>query len=462
MSGCEGCCSSATTCETYGSESNSSCGTGGGACGGCTSNVANAMDSCTNGQCGFACATDFTSCAGGCWDTATDPAHCGPSCSACGACAAGQCIDTKSVAAGAYNTCAMLSNGKVVCWGANDVGELGTGTTGSDVTSPSPGATAMLSGTAVAIAAGRGFGCALLSGGSVSCWGFNGAGMLGDQSALNEATPVAVFGLTNKVSAVAAGHGDACALYVGGGMACWGDNYYGEIGDGTNTNDLSAVSVLGVTGVSAMAPGVGDTNFVEHTCALLANNTVQCWGDNTYGELGDGTTTSRPTAAPVQGLSGTISAIAAGGYHTCVVLADGAVECWGGNTYGQLGNSSTTNSSTPVTVAGLAGPAMGIAAGEQHTCALLQNGTVQCWGFNFEGQLGTGVATTGSPFGITSPGSAGQVAGLSGVTQISAGAAHTCALVGANGPVMCWGYNSSGQLGNGTSVDAYAPVVVQW
>ena len=96
----------------------------------------------------------------------------------------------------------------------------------------------MLSGTAVAIAAGRGFGCALLSGGSVSCWGFNGAGMLGDQSALNEATPVAVFGLTNTVIAVAAGHGDACALYVSGGMACWGDNYYGEIGDGTNTNDF--------------------------------------------------------------------------------------------------------------------------------------------------------------------------------------------------------------------------------
>ena len=454
-------------------------------CGACNITCSGADSACALGDagsyaCTVVCPAGTTNCNATCADLTSDSKNCGAcgrSCPAgtrcsgsqcvcdptkCGACASGQCINVKSVAAGTSNTCALLANETVVCWGANSVGELGTGNTGSGVTAPSLGATAMLSGTAVAITAGRAFACALLGGGSVTCWGFNGAGMLGDQTVLDEASPVAVSGLTNTVSAVAAGHGHACALYVGGGMACWGDNYYGEIGDGTNTNDLSAVSVLGVTGVSAIAPGVGDATLVEHTCALLANNTVQCWGDDTYGELGDGTTTSRPTAASVQGLSGTISAIAAGGYHTCVVLASGVVECWGGNTYGQLGNSSTTNSSTPVTVAGLAGPAIGIAAGDQHTCALLRTGTVQCWGFNSQGQLGTGVATTGSPFGITSPGSAGQVAGLSGVTQISAGGAHTCALVGANGPVMCWGYNGSGQLGNGTTVDAYEPVAVQW
>ena len=357
------------------------------------------------------------------------------------------------VANGEYHTCALLAGGTVECWGDNTYGELGNGTT-SYIPSSTPAAVSGLSG-ATAIAAGLYDTCALLAGGTVECWGYNNYGELGDGNTTDSSTPVPVSGLSGAI-AIAAGVHDTCALLAGGTVECWGDNTYGELGNGTTSFITSSTpaAVSGLSGATAITAGE------YHVCALLASGTVECWGDNTYGELGNGTTSSVPSSTPVAvgGLSGATAITAAGGYHTCALLAGGTVECWGYNADGELGNGTITDSGTPVPVSGLSG-ATAIAAGADHTCALLAGGAVECWGDNSDGELGNGTTTDSSvPVAVS---------GLSGATAITAAGrvladstvGHTCALL-AGGTVECWGDNTYGELGNGTATDSSVPVTV--
>jgi alpha-tubulin suppressor-like RCC1 family protein len=226
--------------------------------------------------------------------------------------------------------------------------------------------------------------CAITAGGGVKCWGDNSAGGLGDGTMTARSTPVDVAGLASGVDAVAAGDRFSCALTTGGGVKCWGYNKFGQLGDGTTANSALPADVVGLTSEVDAIAARG-----EHTCALITGG-VRCWGANLNGQLGDGTTTSSSVPVDVTGLSSEVIAIATGGEHTCAIATGGNVKCWGWNSAGQLGIGTTADSSTPVDVAGLAGDVKAVATGGRHTCALMTAGGVKCWGSDEFGQLGNG------------------------------------------------------------------------
>ena len=255
-----------------------------------------------------------------------------------------------------------------------------------------------------------------------------------------------------NVAGVSAGGEHTCAVTTGGGVKCWGDNNYGQLGDGNSPTDgTTPVAVTGLTfGVATVSAG----EF--HTCALTTGGGVKCWGLNFSGALGDDTTTTSDTPVDVcaaAGCASTLSgvdALSVGGFHTCALTATGGVKCWGSNGSGQLGDDSATSSDTPVDVCAAAGCASNlsgiddvVSAGGDHTCALTTGGDIKCWGDNFNGQLGNGNSPTDSDTPV-------NVTGLaSGVAAVSAGDDHTCAVTSTGG-VKCWGSNTQGQLGNGT------------
>ncbi|MFN2614862.1 MAG: RCC1 domain-containing protein, partial [Actinomycetota bacterium] len=287
-----------------------------------------------------------------------------------------------AIAAGSYHTCAALSGGTVRCWGSNGRGQLGDGTY---VERTSPVDVSGLSDV-VAVSAGAFHTCALTSTGSVRCWGRNDLGQLGDGSSSDSPTPVAVTGLSSGVTAISSGAYHTCALLSGGTVRCWGFNAYGQLGNGSTTTASTPVDVPELTNVSSVSAGG------LFTCAVTAAHDVMCWGDNTFGELGTSASSTR-TPAPVPGLAGSVSAVAAGAYFACAVEADASIACWGYNDSGDLGDGTLGGSrSTPTVVAGLAGVARA-GAGVNDVCAVA-NGGLWCWGNNDYGQLGDGTTNT--------------------------------------------------------------------
>jgi len=360
------------------------------------------------------------------------------------------------VSAGAFFTCVRLSDGTAQCTGRNQFGQLGNGD-GTFTSSSVPVAVSGLT-TATRVVAGAEHACALLGDSTVRCWGAGDSGQRGDGTFNNSSTvPVAVSGLTGAVSVVTGGY-HTCALLGDGTMWCWGRNADGQLGDGTagpqcvyTTGRCSPtpVRVGGITSPAAITAGG------YHTCALLGDGTVWCWGRNGSGQLGDGTTTNSSSPVRAGGITGAV-AVSGAFSHTCAVLGDGTVQCWGDNSEGQLGDGTVTSSATPVRAGGITG-AVAVSGGYRHTCALLGDGTVQCWGRNLEGQLGDGTTTSS-----TTP---VRVGGLTGAVAITAGQGglHTCALL-ADGSVKCWGAvgagNDVGQLGNGSTTGSATPVTM--
>jgi len=331
-----------------------------------------------------------------------------------------------------------------------------------------PASTGVLAGKlVVATAAGYGHSLALCADGTVAAWGYNSFGQLGNGSNADSSVPVRVNmvgALAGKtVISVAAGYGHSLALCADGTIATWGYNYYGLLGNGSNSDSnvpvlVNREGVLAGKTVIAVAAG----NF--HNLALCADGTVAAWGYNSSGQLGNGNTTSSsiPVAVRQTGvLAGkTVSAIAGGDSFSLALCTDGTAAAWGYNSSGQLGNNSTTSSNLPVAVdmAGvLAGKTIiGLAAGASHSLVLCADGTVAAWGYNYYGQLGNKSTTNRS-----APVLADRTGVLAGklVSSIAAGGQYSHAVC-ADGSMASWGYNNNGQLGNGTTTDATAPVLV--
>ncbi len=354
--------------------------------------------------------------------------------------------DATSISAGGAHTCAITSAGGVKCWGRNWYGQLGNGTTTDSAT---PVDVSGLDSGVVAVVAGGSHSCALTSGGAIKCWGENRFVQLGDGTSTDRSTPVDVSGMSSDVVAISASNDHTCALVTNGGIKCWGSNTRGQLGDGTLISRSKPVDVVGLTsGVAAVSSGG------QHTCALTTGGGVKCWGRNFEDQLGDGSGTDQNTPVDVVGAASGVSSVYAGGFHTCLKTADGNVQCWGWNKDGQLGDGTTDNSSSPVAVDGLSANVIAVSVGSSHTCALI-NGGVKCWGANEYGQLGDGSTKSSTiPIDVVQGGDP-----LTNAASIDAGALHSCAV--SNGEALCWGYNEYGQLGDGTTITrTYAVNVV--
>ena len=372
---------------------------------------------------------------------------------------------------GGRHTCAVSAGGSVRCWGFNGDGELGYSAPiaiGDDEAPASIAPVDVGAGrTATAISAGDFHTCALLDDRSVRCWGFGGDGRLGYGSTRAVSDPASAgpvdLGPGRAAKAISAGGAHTCAILDDGSVRCWGYGGGGvpgggQLGYGDNENvgdDETPGSVEPVDlGRAAVAISVGGA----HACAVLDDASVRCWGRNQYGQLGLGHTNNvgddeTPASAPRVRLGRGAVAISAGAGHTCAILNDATVRCWGFGGGGQLGYGNTANvGDTPTTTPASAGPvrlglgrtARAIAAGRDHTCALLDDASVRCWGIGANGRLGYGdQANVGD---VRPPDAVGPVDIGSGAAAISAGLDHTCArLVG--GSVRCWGLGEHGRLG---------------
>ena len=337
---------------------------------------------------------------------------------------------------------------------------------------PSP---ASASGVIVtAIGAARTHVCAVTDTGGLKCWGSNGSGQLGDGSLFIRSVPVDVVGLDSGVAAVDPGWNHTCAVTTEGGAKCWGWNIFGQLGvTGVecvlpNGGSIACSNVpVDVEGLESGVAAVSGGNF--HTCALTTAGGVQCWGNNSVGQLGDGTTTSRFTPADVPGLTSGVAAVIAGFDHTCALTTAGGVKCWGDNIVNALGAESSETcisafgdphacSTTPLDVETLDSGVTALSARATHTCALTQAGGVRCWGNNVNGQLGDGTFGNNrrTPEDVlAAPGGPP----LTGVAALAAGGQHTCALTTAGG-VKCWGSNLLGTVGDGDTNPKERPIPV--
>jgi len=354
----------------------------------------------------------------------------------------------KQIGTGAYHTCAIDNNDQVWCWGENNYGQLGDGTTTLRALP------VKVEKEAAAVALGGNHTCILTTAGGVRCWGHNFYGQLGNGSTTDSFYAKDVIGLERAVLSISVGQDHSCALIAGGEVQCWGRNQFGQLGNDTSgitsnqrepvTVDMQQQSVIGLSAGQ------------YHTCAVTDNHEVKCWGNNGSGQLGDNSLINRAVPVTVNGLA-QVESLATGQLHTCAVTSSNEGWCWGNNLRGQLGIVreplfADKDSLVPELVS-LADQITHISAGYQHTCAIISSGEVQCWGDNEFGQIGIGEASRASLEPVLTP-------GLTEVTEISLGQNHSC-VIRQGGALWCWGDNSHSQLGDGSDIRRDAPVAVE-
>jgi alpha-tubulin suppressor-like RCC1 family protein len=347
----------------------------------------------------------------------------------------------RQVDAGAAHTCAVRSDGRLFCWGRGDHGELGNGAE-DDHAHPVEVAGGRTDWAVVS--AGTFHTCARRRTGQLYCWGQDDWGQLGDGGTnTSRSQPVEVVGGRTDWAGVVASGGHTCAVRRTGRLFCWGDDSVGQLGDGgTNTPQPQPVEVAGGrTDWATVTAGDG------HTCARRITSRLFCWGRDDHGQRGDGGGVGPSTGTPVQVAGNRVDwvKVSAGSAHTCARRSDGRLFCWGFGTYGQRADGThLANRGAPFEVVGGRTDWSGVAAGGQHTCARRSTGRLFCAGYDGSGQLGVG----GGQSDRATP---TQVAGArTDWSAVTAGGGHTCALR-ASGRLFCWGANAYGQLGDGGS-----------
>ena len=399
------------------------------------------------------------------------------------------------ISLGSSSSCALLSVGEIACWGSGNFGELGNGKRNNSsipvrVRESSSSVTSY--GAVTQVSSGNSHTCALKNDGGVLCWGMGSSGQLGNDTTYSsdssepngEIYPVFVVDGDGSntplsgISQISSGYLHTCALKNDGGVLCWGSGSSGQLGNDTSGHGVDhPVVVIDGDGSNTPLSGISQiSSGSSHTCALKNDGGVLCWGSGSSGQLGNDTIySSEPYGVdhPVVVIDGDgsstplsgISQISSGSSHTCALKNDGGVLCWGSGDYGQLGDDTTYSPESygvdhPVVVIdgdGSSTPLSGISqisSGSSHTCALKNDGGVLCWGSGNQGQLGDDTIYSSEPYGVDHPvvviDGDGSNTPLSGISQMSSGNAHTCALKN-DGGVLCWGYGREGQLGDDTT-----------
>jgi alpha-tubulin suppressor-like RCC1 family protein len=345
------------------------------------------------------------------------------------------------VGSNAY-TCALANDGTAYCWGFNALGMLGDGTT-TDRLTPVAVAGGL---TFKTLSAGFFHVCGVTTGGSAYCWGANKYGHLGDGTMVDRPTPVSVSEQLTFQS-VSAGYAHSCGLTSGGAAYCWGYNLNGQLGDGTTSDRTTPTAVAGgLIFKSLTANG-------WHTCAVTVDGDAYCWGLNADGQLGDGTIFTNRAVPVAVGGGFKFHSLTAGHHYTCGLSLEGAARCWGDNTNGQLGDGTRTQRLTPAAVTGGL-KLQSLAAGGSHTCGVTTEGAAYCWGSALYSQLGSLFA------GIDSP-EPTPVLGELTFQSITAGYSHSCGVT-TDAVAYCWGFNGLGGLGDGTTAERSTPQPVRW
>jgi alpha-tubulin suppressor-like RCC1 family protein/V8-like Glu-specific endopeptidase len=384
-----------------------------------------------------------------------------------------QGVRPNAISAGRTHACAVLYDGRARCWGDNQSGQLGDGTT-TDRDMPVTSMWGAAGSSLLQIAAGWYHTCATTNGNEATCWGSNTSGQIGNPSLASglytegQRVQFADGTALTDVRSIAAGGTHSCALTWAGRVYCWGANSRGQLGNDSTTSS-TAPTLVGQYEVLENDPGFRSTaiafplprRFIpienviaieagyRHTCAIKSDNTAHCWGDNVWGQLGNGTTTQSNKPVPVSALTN-VFRISAGYGHTCATYgtAGDRAACWGFNAFGQLGNGTTTNAATPRTITVGLGTSLEVSAGYLQTCFVGSTRNQKCAGYNAEGELGNNTTTNSSTLVTTVMEADARVP--------AAGNEFTCTFKHA-GTVACTGRNTDGQLGANTTQKQLTP-----
>lgn len=364
----------------------------------------------------------------------------------------------RSVSSGRNHSCGIQANGTLWCWGKNNQGQLGAGFT-SATDSRTPIQEASGSTNWLEVSAGGDFTCALKSGGTLWCWGFNADGQLGVGNLALRSSPTPVVGNTSATAgpwnAITAGGATACALRLNRTLWCWGSNVKGQLGNNSFAGRSTTPVPESSNGIDWTAVNAGGA----HACATKLNGFLFCWGDNTLGQVGNGQIGNFIRVPTVEAtFSNAWRQVSTGRDHTCAVKNDGSLWCWGSNSFGQLGINSTVGQTFATQEATFANTWSSVTAGGVHSCAIKLDRTAWCWGGNLTGQLGNGSIIT--PF----PPPANQlfplpITGNGSYLSLEVGLSHSCGIRITN-RVSCWGGNADGQLGNGTGTTTSIPTPI--